>query len=532
VGWIRERAASRARGAGTPKCVATSRTDAGDSAVGDVSIRLQRLSEIDAPEERASFLPALARFAALRTDSDPRLAQFFSADAATYIARAPGRLDVMGGIADYSGALVLQLPLARSTFAIVQRQTADKCEIASLRGGRWHFFSVELAPLVDGVLRDRSALRDWFARSSDDRWAAYIVGVVQFCLQRAADARRSPLPGLRILIESDVPEGKGISSSAALEVATMTAVSAAFGVNMTAPEIAAACQLVENEAVGAPCGIMDQMTSACGQRERLLRLRCQPGTIEGQLVIPHGYRFYGIDSGLRHAVTGADYGTVRTAAFMGYRIIAETVGLPAPYHDEHTLIEDPIWNGYLTNIPEAEFAVRFEQLLPETMSGADFLARYHGITDTVTRVDRTKQYPVRRATAHPVREQARVERFVQALGELSTNADAALELGHLMYASHESYSSVGLGSVGTDRLVALIADAGRERGVFGAKITGGGSGGTVAVLGTDAAELVVREIAARYSAESGLPVDVFVESGPGAEGTGVLLIEGTARDAD
>ena len=61
--------------------------------------------------------------------------------------------------------------------------------------------------------------------------------------------------------------------------------------------------------------------------------------------------------------------------------------------------------------------------------------------------------------------------------------------------------------------------------MFGAKITGGGSGGTVAVIGTDDAEATVREIAARYSAESGLPAEVFVESGPGAEETGVLLVE-------
>jgi L-arabinokinase len=93
-----------------------------------------------------------------------------------------------------------------------------------------------------------------------------------------------------------------------------------------------------------------------------------------------------------------------------------------------------------------------------------------------------------------------------------------------MYASHASYGAIGLGSVGTDRLVELVAGAGPERGVFGAKITGGGSGGTVAVIGTDDAEATVREIAARYSAESGLPAEVFVESGPGAEETGVLFI--------
>jgi L-arabinokinase len=339
------------------------------------------------------------------------------------------------------------------------------------------------------------------------------------------------MPGLKLLIESDVPEGKGVSSSAALEVATMTAVCAGYAIDIPASQIAAACQLVENEVVGAPCGIMDQMTSACGRRDRLLRLRCQPGTIEGQLEIPPGLRFYGIDSGLRHAVTGADYGTVRTATFMGYRIIADIAGLAAPYHDEHVLIDDSLWHGYLANISPREFAERFEHSLPEIMTGAEFLARYNGITDRVTRVDRARQYPVRRATAHPIHEQARVARFAELLAESMTKRDAAVELGRLMYASHASYGSVGLGSVGTDRLVDLVADSGPARGVFGAKITGGGSGGTVAVLGTTEAESVVREIAARYTRETGLPADVFVESGPGAEETGVLVIEANARDA-
>ena len=487
-------------------------------------VRLRRLSDMDASNDRPYFLPGLARLAALREESDPRLQRFFSTDDATFVARAPGRLDVMGGIADYSGALVLQLPLARSTFAIVQRQAEDQCDVVSHRGGGWDFFSTELAPIVEGALQERRALASSFAHRSD-RWAAYVVGVVQHCLKQAHDTRRSSTPGLRILIESDVPEGKGISSSAALEVATMAAVSAACGLELDAPDVAVACQLVENEVVGAPCGIMDQMTSACGRRNRLLRLRCQPGTIEGYVDIPPGFRFYGIDSGLRHAVTGADYGTVRTAAFMGYRIIADLVGLPAPYHDEHTLIDDPRWHGYLANISPSEFAERFEPALPEAMSGADFLARYHGTTDRVTRVDRTRQYPVRRATAHPVREQARVERFAELLGDLATDRGVATEIGALMSASHASYSAIGLGSSGTDRLVELVAEAGPTRGVFGAKITGGGSGGTVAILGIDDAEHGVREIANRYSAESGLAADVFVESGPGAEETGVLLID-------
>jgi len=103
---------------------------------------------------------------------------------------------------------------------------------------------------------------------------------------------------------------------------------------------------------------------------------------------------------------------------------------------------------------------------------------------------------------------------------------AAREMGALMYASHASYGACGLGSDGTDRLVALVREAGVERGMFGAKITGGGSGGTVAVFGSEGAEPLVRELAARYGRESGRHAEVFARSGPGAAELGVVEVRG------
>jgi galactokinase len=421
------------------------------------------------------------------------LPTFFSPQRPLHIARAPGRLDVMGGIADYSGARVLELPLACATTAFVQSQPERRCDIATYRADRWEFFSTELP------LAEPAELAAWFRQHEAERWAAYVVGVVQ-----ALIAPRTGPGGLRILITSTVPEGRGVASSAALEVAVAMAVAANRGIQISPSEQAALCQRVENHVVGAPCGIMDQMTSACGRQDRLLQLRCQPGTIEGFLEIPSGFRFYGIDSGISHAVAGADYGTVRTAAFMGYRMIAEVAGRAV---------------GYLANLTQAEFS-RFD--LPEEMSGFEFLERYGGITDTATVVRPDRRYPVRRASAHPVGEQERVDRFALLLGKLARESSIAPQLGELMYGSHESYSACGLGSDGTDRLVELVRAAGPERGLFGAKITGGGSGGTVAVLGTSDAERVVREVAARYAAETGRATSVFTESGPGAEQTGVL----------
>ena len=98
----------------------------------------------------------------------------------------------------------------------------------------------------------------------------------------------------------------------------------------------------------------------------------------------------------------------------------------------------------------------------------------------------------------------------------------AERLGALMRAAHESYVACGLSSTGTDRLVELVAEEGPEAGLFGAKITGGGSGGTVAVLGLDSSEDAVRRVVRRYAAETGHAPYVFTGSSSGAAVFGVL----------
>lgn len=446
------------------------------------------------------FAPVLRRL-----DS---LGDFFDPDLPLLVGRAPGRLDVMGGIADYSGALVLELPLARATFAVLQGRDAPRMDIRSLRGGDEHRFSMELGALR----RSPAELAAWFSAHPADRWAAYIVGVAHACMARLPEPA---VRGFRLWIESEVPEGKGVSSSAALEVACMMAMAAHWNVPMTVPELAAACQWAENHVAGAPCGIMDQMTSACGRQDHLLRLRCQPGTVEGQVPVPGGFRFWGIDSGIRHAVTGADYGTVRTAAFMGLRML------------EHAAGGDPGWGGYLANLAPAEFA-GLAAALPDTLRGDEFLRRFGGIADPATRVQPEREYPVRAATAHPVHEQARVARFAALLARLPAEPELAPEMGRLMAESHASYSACGLGSDGTDRLVEMVREAGGE--LFGAKITGGGSGGTVAVFGRAAADREVHAIAARYAAETGRAAEVFARSGPGAAEIGLLALSAWQRD--
>jgi galactokinase len=479
-------------------------------------MRVRTLDELRGSPDAALLEPVIARVRAM-----PDVA---ASGQPVFFARAPGRLDVMGGIADYSGSLVLQLPLAEATTASLLPTDDSTIHLLSVRPNRRPLrFSMSLEALLRGELRDPSALAAWFATRDEERWASYVIGVTHACLVRLGVADAERRGGFVLHIESDVPAGKGVSSSAALEVACLSVIAARYDVEMTGEQIATASQWAENHVAGAPCGIMDQMTSACGRRDRLLRLRCQPGTIEGHVDVPSGFRFYGIDSGIRHAVSGSDYGSVRTAAFMGYRMIADLAGLPSSIDADNVREVDTQWHGYLANITPAELESRFAARLPERITGAEFLHRYDGITDSVTRVDPGREYAVRQATAHPVYENARVTRFAELLGALRAGEhDVAREMGELMAESHASYGACGLGSDGTDRLVELVRRAGPKAGLFGAKITGGGSGGTVAVFGTAESESEVRKIARRYAKESGRVAQVFSGSGPGADEIGVI----------
>jgi L-arabinokinase len=333
--------------------------------------------------------------------------------------------------------------------------------------------------------------------------------------------------GARILIASRVPGGKGVSSSAALEVAVMQAVAAAFDLRLEAREIALLCQTVENRVVGAPCGIMDQMTSACGETARLLSLLCQPAELQGVIDIPREISFWGLDSGVSHSVTGADYGSVRVGAFMGYRIISELAGLKvtAGTTNEPVHVEDTRWGGYLANVTPSEFEQTYAAQLPERIEGARFLARYSGTTDQVTRVDPARRYAVRVPTAHAIYEHNRVRLYAELLSGEAVSERRLELLGELMYQSHASYSACGLSVEGTDRLVELVREAGPAKGLYGAKITGGGSGGTVAVLGRRDARESVASIAMRYARETGHRPYIFAGSSPGSAEFGYLTVE-------
>ena len=456
----------------------------------------------------------------------PEARCLFDPDKEILISRAPGRLDVMGGIADYSGSLVLQLPLKEATLVAIQLDTERNIKIASLcakEKERSAYFEMALDDFIQNKKPiDYQSANKYFHKRPRTHWAAYVAGAFIVLMKERAFQFKW---GARILIHSDVPEGKGVSSSAALEVAAMSAVASAYNIAIPSPELAILCQKVENLIVGAPCGIMDQMTAACGKSSQLLTLLCQPAVLQDPIKISAKITFWGIDSGVRHSVSGADYTSVRIGTFMGYRIIAELAGLNVAYRkgDQHVFIHDTKWNGYLVNITPSMYERHYEPNLPEQIKGSTFLHRYHGTTDDVTNINPEHTYIISKTTAHPIYEHLRVRTFAKLLNK-PIKEKTLKQLGKLMYQSHNSYSACGLGSAGTDKLVELARNFGTKNGIYGAKITGGGSGGTVAILGTTDSFDSVKAIAERYAEETGYYPFIFAGSSMGSDEFGHIVL--------
>ena len=443
----------------------------------------------------------------LRTD--PSAAAFLGEQAAgpVTLTRAPGRLDVMGGVADYSGALVAEMTIAEAALVALAPRSDRVLRIWS-RGIEAEGFTPQVSVLLDNfyspdvpaALLPYDAVRSRLCRDPEARWAAYVLGCVYVLL---AEGVVPAFPyGANLILDSRVPLGAGVSSSAAIEVAAMSALNAAYGLGLDGVAVARLAQIVENKVVGASCGIMDQMTSALGVPNSLLLILCQPHEVQGTQALPKGVRVYGINSNIKHSVGGTAYTRARVAAFMGRKLLGVS---------------------HLAQLSGREFDDQLKAALPSYIEGSDFLAQFGETGDHVTQIDPYETYGVVAATSHGVRENERVTGFIRELQEAVDDNKSYMEehirkAGLKMYASHDSYTRIGLGCPETDMLVELGRAAGPGKGIYGAKITGGGSGGTAAFLTYgEQAEQAVHEIAGEYQQQTGLTPQIFLGGqSPGA----------------
>ncbi|CAL8996619.1 unnamed protein product [Prunus brigantina] len=562
-------------GMGSPTCEMSEKSSLMNSCTEDFEILhgdLQGLSDT------MTFLKSLAELDSMY-DSDKSAekrqmrerkaaAGLFNWEDEIFVARAPGRLDVMGGIADYSGSLVLQMPIKEACHVAVQRNHPSKHRLwkhalvrqqaegknptpvlqivsyGSELSNRGPTFDMDLADFMDGDQpMSYEKAKKYFSQDPSQKWAAYVAGVILVLMTELGIRFEE---SISLLVSSTVPEGKGVSSSASVEVATMSAIAASHGLSISPRDLALLCQKVENHIVGAPCGVMDQMTSACGEANKLLAMLCQPAEVLGLVEIPGHIRFWGIDSGIRHSVGGADYGSVRIGAFMGRKMIkcaasailsrsSGTENGPNPDELEDNgfeLLETEASLDYLCNLSPHRYEALYVKMLPESILGETFLEKYDGHNDPVTVIDPDRNYGVTAPAKHPIYENFRVKAF-KALLTSANSDDQLTALGELLYQCHNSYSACGLGSDGTNRLVRLVQEMQHSKAsksgdgtLYGAKITGGGSGGTVCAVGRNSLQSSqqILEIQQRYKDATGYLPYIFEGSSPGAGKFGYLRI--------
>ena len=455
---------------------------------------------------------------------------YFQKGAEILINRTPGRLDLMGGNDDYTGGLVFETTIREATLVAVQPrpdQTVRFYNPAVKDLGWSERIEFSLADLMDhGGVKPLEAMRAWINADPTRAWCAYVLGNLYFLIKQFPEKIKH---GFSLYLESDVPMGKGVSSSAALEVAPMKVMAEMYGIPAAGVELASWTQWVEIALTQSACGIMDQLTVVMGDEDYFVPMLCQPCQPQPLVRLPENLRLWGIDSGVRHSVAGIEYESARAATFMGYRFLCDWEKLE-PRLDESGALPrwvEPKWNGYLANVSPSRFRMDYENRLPGYISGEDFAEVYPVHLDPFTPVRPDVTYPVRAATRYAVEENWRVHNFFSLLSKPAAMIDSTTGflLGELMYLAHLGYNECGLGSEATDKLVELVREE-KDNDLLGAKITGGGAGGTVAILGwnTSDADKAFNRVLDQYASCSHTAPYVFIGSSPGSDKFGVLRV--------
>ncbi|MCL2640208.1 MAG: hypothetical protein FWD53_05125 [Phycisphaerales bacterium] len=413
------------------------------------------------------------------------------------IASAPGRLDVLGGLGAESGGTVAQMTLPRRVAVAVQLTKVGTLKIQSN----------QMAPPIE-VPTDSEL-------SAVIAWAKPLVALWQI-LQQAAPANG----GAAIWVHGDIPIAAGQASSTATLAALATAVTSLRQIAFTPDQLA---QFIRQAKRGATGRTLDATSCllADGSRPHLFRYATQPFRLVGQVPLPSDLKVLAMDTGVRGTNACEKLNELHIASAMGFAII-NTI-----YRDlgrQHTPL-----HGYLANTSPLLYRQYFRALLPRRLRGSDFVRTYGMLP---TPLDPSAMYRVRTAVDHLIAEHEHAEQFLQAIEELADGLDGEerqrtmQRAGRLLLASHHSYRlRLELSCREADWLVDRLMDRGPERGIFGARITGIGGGGTVVTLAdrsrnaTDA----ILEVMGEYARFFGTALHVS-EAGTGREAsTGALL---------
>lgn len=286
----------------------------------------------------------------------------------------------------------------------------------------------------------------------EPHWANYVRGVIAGFQQLGHQ-----IPGFEACLVSSVPGGAGLSSSAALECATATLLEGLLGISLTKKEKALLCQKAEHDFAKVPCGIMDQFASTFGEKDRLVMIDCRSAEVT---LVPFENPHLAViiaNTCVHHQLSDGGYAVRRK-------------------HTEEalTLLGKPSWRD---------------------VSLLDVEAQWSELGD-----------PVNRRARHVVTEIARTQDAARALA-----ANDFLLLGKLMDASHDSLrDDFEVSCAELDLMVNIAREIGMEGGVYGARMTGGGFGGsTVTLCLSEKADAIIRLMRDRYIATTGIEPEIF-----------------------
>lgn len=372
-----------------------------------------------------------------------------------FVARAPGRVNLLGEHVDYNEGFVLPAAIDRVTLVAFRKSGSPRSTLLALDLGEETSF--ELQSILDRQGSNGTALSSW---------ARYPAGVMW-----SLNAEGLDTPGMQAVFSSEVPRGAGLSSSASVEMAFGVAWEKLGGWAIAPIQLAKIGLKAETQYVGLNCGIMDQFTSACGVKDRLLYLDCR--SLEWRTVrLPEKVVIVIADTSVRRTLTGSAYNERHAACNEAVRILKEFLpGIRA-----------------LRDVRVEQFRL-FADRLPDIVA---------------------------KRARHIVEEIARTERAV----ELLENNDA-VRFGKLMNACHTSLRD--LYEVSCPELDTMAALAQSLPGCYGARLTGAGFGGcTVNLVAGEAAEAFAINLAAGYIQETGLNPEIYICRA--ADGAGIEMV--------
>ncbi len=370
----------------------------------------------------------------LVSDAASALCSRFEAKA-TITAAAPGRVNLIGEHIDYCDGFVMPFAIDRYIVIAGCANGGKQARIATALGGETATFDVS-TPQETG----------------EPKWSNYIRGVI-----RGFQLRGHHIPGFDACILSSVPGGAGLSSSAALELATATFLEGLLDTRLDTREKALLCQKAEHDFAHVPCGIMDQFASAFGKPNRLVLIDCQSGEPE---LVPFENPDLTVliaNTMVHHELSDGGYAARRKHTEQGLAILGKAS-----------------WRE---------------------VGAADVQANWSKLGD-----------PVNRRARHVVGE---IARTMEAAAALSRNDFEAL--GPLMAASHDSLrDDFEVSCKELDLMVEIARKIGRGGGVIGARMTGGGFGGsTVTLCESRKAADIAGTLAAEYQAATGITPQIF-----------------------